>query len=198
MESLLALAGFAFVTAATPGPNNLLLTSSGIRFGLKRTIPHILGIQFGIALQLILCSAGVGMTLMNIPAFSDSIRVLGTVYLGYLAWRVCQSTLSPDDEDHNARPFTFLQAASFQFINPKAWIMSLTAGALFLPPWQSQWLAVLALCATMFLVGGPSSGSWAIIGSAIRHYLTDRFWKRVFNGVIVGLTAYAALTLWTV
>lgn len=199
METLIALAGFAFVTAATPGPNNILLASSGIRFGLRRTLPHILGIQLGLAIQLVLCSLGLGLTLMNLPAFSETIRVLGTLYLGYLAWRLCLASLVADgDDDTVDKPFTLLQAAGFQFINPKAWIMSITAGALFLPPLESKPLSVLLLCLTMLLVGGPSSGSWAVIGSSIRHYLANPVWRRAFNSVMVCLTAYAALSLWTV
>lgn len=199
MDSLIALAGFTFVTAATPGPNNILLTTSGVRFGFWRTLPHILGIQLGLAVQLVLCSMGVGLTLMNIPAFSETIRVLGTLYLVYLAWRLCRSSLAPEaDASASDRPFTLLQAAGFQFINPKAWIMSLTAGALFLPPLESKSLSIALLCFTMLLVGGPSSGSWAVIGSTIRHYLTDPVWRRGFNSIMVCLTAYAAFTLWTV
>lgn len=198
MESLIALASFAFVTSATPGPNNILLTASGIRFGVLRTLPHILGIQLGVALQLILCSLGVGLTLMQIPVVSLAIRTLGTLYMAYLAWKLCYSTFSTTADTENDKPFTVLQAAMFQFINPKAWIMSITAGALFLPQLESKVTAIFLLCATMFLVGGPSSGSWAVIGSAIRHYLSDPVWKRAFNSLMVCLTAYAALALWTV
>lgn len=198
MESLIALASFVFVTSATPGPNNILLTTSGIRFGVWRTLPHILGIQLGIGLQLILCSLGVGLTLMEIPVVSLGIRILGTAYMGYLAWKLCCSSFTDNPEAVSDKPFSVLQAALFQFINPKAWIMSITAGALFLPRAESEITAIALLCGTMLLVGGPSSGSWAVIGSVIRHYLTDPVWRRAFISLMVCLTAYAALSLWTI
>lgn len=197
--TLLPLASFAFVTSATPGPNNILLTASGIRFGFVRTIPHILGIQLGVALQLALCA--MGLTLMQLPGFADTIRVAGTAYLVYLAWQLRRSAMveaQPDEHSdfHQGRPFTVIQGLLFQFINPKAWIMTLTAGTLFLPTLESQWLSVLLLCGTFCLVGGPSSGSWALIGAAVKRYLTTPKWQRRFSLLMVLLTLYSATTLW--
>lgn len=195
--TLLPLASFAFVTCATPGPNNVLLTNSGIRFGFKRTLPHIVGIQLGVALQLALCALGLGVSLMQIPGLSDAIRLAGTGYLLYLSWQL-HKTAIPEQESSAAqgRPFTIIQGMLFQFINPKAWVITLTAGTLFLPQLESRALSILLLCSTFCLVGGPSSGSWALVGATVKRYLTRTRWRRIFNGLMVMLTLYSAMTLW--
>lgn len=197
MDSLLPLISFAFVSSVTPGPNNLLLTSSGMRFGFVRTVPHIVGIQAGLALQLALCATGAGLLLLTVPGITTGVRVVGTSYLLYLAWRLWQSNGARADEGTApVRPFTVAQAAAFQFINPKAWMMSLTAASLLQPQRESATTSILLLCGIFCLVATPSSGSWALVGSAVRRYLEDPVWRRAFNAFLGCLTAYSALALW--
>lgn len=197
--SLLPLATFAFVTSATPGPNNILLTASGIQFGFVRTLPHIMGIQLGVTLQLVLCSLGLGLSLMAIPGVADGIRIAGTIYLLYLAWQLRHTSMLHSDSTAGpprAKPFTVIQAMLFQFINPKAWIMTMTAGSLFAPVMESRLTSVLLLCLTFCLVATPSTGSWALIGSAVKRYLRQPRGQQTFSGLMVILTVYSATTLW--
>jgi len=199
LSSLLPLVSFAFVTSGTPGPNNILLTASGIRFGFKRSIPHILGIQFGVATMLSMCAFGIGILLMGNPAINMLIRICGTTYLLYLAWGLRRNiVVETAGADLEARPFTFVQAALFQLVNPKAWVMTMTAGSLFVPELESKLLSVALLCITFTCVGGPSSGSWALIGAMVKKYLADPFWQKVFSGVMILLTVYTAIALWFV
>ncbi len=195
METLLPLAAFAFVASITPGPNNLLLLNSGVRFGFRRSLRHILGIQFGFAIQLALCAYGVGVLLMSIPVAGLLLKLAGTGYLGYLAWSIRINSIDSLSGD-TARPFSFLHAALFQFINPKAWIMTITAGSLFVPQTDSQFLSIVMLCVVFTAVGAPSSGSWAVIGATIKHYLADPFWKRCYSWIMMLLMVYTAVAIW--
>ena len=195
MEIVLALAGFAFVTSVTPGPNNILLLGSGLRFGFWPTLPHIAGIQFGFALQLALCAYGIGLIIVTVPQTALVVKIIGTGYLLYLAWGL-RSNIIKDSDCGTSKPFTFVQAALFQFINPKAWLMSTTAGSVFVPNLESQFWSVLLLCLVFNLVGTPSSGSWALIGAIIHRYLKDVFWQRIFSGSMVVITLYTAFAIW--
>lgn len=194
MESIFALMSFAFVMSITPGPNNVLLMSSGLRFGIRRTLPHMVGIQFGLAVQLIMCAYGLGLFIMENPVVANIMRVLGTLYLCYLAWQL--RYLKIQESNPEQKPFSFIQAAIFQFINPKAWVMAITAGALLLPNFSTQWFSVLMLCVTFCAVGAPSSGSWAFFGSLLRQYLQDKTLLRYFNYTLMALTLYTAYSFW--
>lgn len=195
MESIVALMSFAFVMSITPGPNNVLLMSSGLRFGVKRTLPHMAGIQFGMAMQLVMCAYGMGLFITENPVLLNIMRVGGTIYLCYLAWQL--RSLEFKDRDGKQKPFTFLQAAAFQFINPKAWLMSVTAGALLLPNFETQWLSIAMLCIVFCLVGAPSSGSWAVFGSLLREYMKNPTALQVFNVTLIGLTLFTAYSFWS-
>ncbi|VUD67348.1 Cysteine/O-acetylserine efflux protein [Thalassocella blandensis] len=195
MESIVALMSFAFVMSITPGPNNVLLMSSGLRFGVKRTLPHMAGIQFGLAMQLVMCAYGLGLFITENPVLLNVMRVVGTMYLCYLAWQLRK--LEIKDRASEQKPFTFLQAAAFQFINPKAWLMSITAGALLLPAFETQWLSIAMLCVIFCSVGAPSSGSWAVFGSLLREYLKNRTALQVFNVTLIGLTLFTAYSFWS-
>lgn len=197
MEFLLPLISFAFVTSVTPGPNNLLLLASGLRFGFVRTLPHIAGIQAGVALQLFLAAMGLGYLLLEVPVLNVGMKVLGTVYLLYLAWNLKPQALTAESETEG-KPFSFLQALLFQFINPKAWLMTLTAGSLFLPSFSSPLLSTLVLCLVFSCVGTPSSGSWAVIGGTIRRFLKEPFWRKLFSVVMMGLTLFTAVYIWLI
>lgn len=191
----MALAAFAFVTSVTPGPNNVLLLASGARFGLAATLPHILGIQFGVATQLVMSGMGLGYLVLQVPALAFSLKLLGSAYLCYLCWKLSLSRFEVQADD-KARPFGFWQAAAFQFINPKAWMMSLTAGALLTPDMGGRAASIFALCAVFALVGGSSSGSWAVLGAAIHRILRSPRAYRAFNFAMVALLLYTAASFW--
>lgn len=195
METLLPLAFFAFVSSITPGPNNIMLTSSGILFGFTRSIPHMLGITFGFGVLLALCAAGIGSLIMAVPAVHVALKVAGSAYLLYLAWQLRSMAFGQQD-DGRARPMSFAGAALFQFANPKAWVMAITGASAFLPVVQPIWLAVGIFCLVFCVVNLPCISVWAGTGAALRKYLAQPKWQRVFCMVMVALTVYSAIAIW--
>ncbi|WP_019141635.1 LysE family translocator [Noviherbaspirillum massiliense] len=195
MESLLPLALFAFVASITPGPNNIMLTSSGILFGFMRSIPHMLGITIGFGVLLALCAAGIGSLILAVPAMHAILKIAGSAYLLYLAWQL-RSMAFGQDEGGRARPMSFLGAAAFQFANPKAWIMAVTGASAFLPVVQPVWLSIALFCFVFCLVNLPCISVWAGTGAALRRYLTQSAWQRLFSAVMVLLTVYSAIAIW--
>lgn len=195
MEALLALASFTFVASITPGPNNLMLAASGVGFGLRRTVPHMLGVCAGFAVLVLACGLGIGALLMQSPAVAVGLKLLGSGYLLYLAWRL-RGAMNPDGGASRARPMSFTAAAAFQFANPKAWLMGVTAAAVFLPGLGSDWQALALLCLVVCTVNFPCVTSWAVMGASLRARLQDPVWRHRFSGLMIILTLYAAASIW--
>ena len=185
--TLLALAAFAFVSSITPGPNNLMLMSSGIRFGLARSWPHLLGISLGFVVMVIGVGAGLAQVFVALPQAQSVLKLISVAYLLYLAWKIAMAEPHLDAPDSSAtRPMTFLQAALFQWVNPKAWTMALTAVTVYLPP-PGGLPALLGVAALFGLVNLPSCGVWAVLGVSMRRLLADPRHLRTFNRVAAAL-----------
>lgn len=195
MEVLLPLATFAFVTSITPGPNNIMLTSSGVWFGFVRSIPHMLGITFGFAVLLAICAAGIGSLVVAVPAVHVLLKSAGSAYLLYLAWKLRSMHFSQDERSH-VKPMSFVGAALFQFANPKAWVMAITGASAFLPLIEPVWLAIAIYCLVFSVVNLPCVSVWAGAGAVLRRYLTQPLWRTVFSAVMVLLTIYSAVAIW--
>lgn len=195
MEPLFPLALFAFVSSITPGPNNIMLTSSGIVFGFRRTIPHMLGVTFGFGVMLLLCAAGIGSLILAVPAAHLMLKAMGSAYLLYLAWQL-RSIAFQKNTSADARPMSFLGASLFQFANPKAWVMAVTGVAAFLPALQPVWLAIALFCLVFCAINLPCIVVWAGTGATLRRYLTQPKWQRAFCVVMILLTVYSALAIW--
>ncbi|HVL76622.1 MAG TPA: LysE family translocator [Noviherbaspirillum sp.] len=195
METLFPLALFAFVSSITPGPNNIMLTSSGILFGFSRSIPHMLGITFGFAVMLLLCAVGVGGLVLAVPGIHVALKSAGSAYLLYLAWNL-RSMAFDGEARGSERPMSFLGAALFQFANPKAWVMALTGVSAFLPVIQPAWLSIALFCLVFSAINLPCVGIWAGTGAALRRYLSEPRWQRRFCAVMVGATTYSAVAIW--
>ncbi|MBB3211705.1 threonine/homoserine/homoserine lactone efflux protein [Herbaspirillum sp. Sphag1AN] len=195
MEFLWPLATYAFVSSITPGPNNIMLTSSGIWFGFIRSIPHMLGITCGFAVLLAICAAGIGSLVMAVPAAHVVLKVGGSGYLLYLAWQL-RSMGAVSEAPVAAKPMSFTAAAMFQFANPKAWMMAITGAAAFLPSMRPTWLAIAVYCLVFSVVNLPCVSVWAGAGSLLRRFLTQALWRKLFSAVMVLLTIYAALSIW--
>jgi threonine/homoserine/homoserine lactone efflux protein len=184
---------YTFVMSITPGPNNVMLTASGATFGFRRTVPHILGIGTGFTVQLLTVCAGLSAVFARWPALQEILGWVGAAYLVYLGWQM----LGRHDAEAQlrARPTTFLQAALFQFLNPKAWVMTLTAATLFLP----HELGALASGAYMALVmegvGVPCMTVWALFGSSLRGVLLEPRGRRVFNVTMALALATTAIMM---
>lgn len=195
MQTLLPLALFAFVSSITPGPNNIMLTSSGITFGFTRTVPHLLGISFGVCALLALCAAGIGELVLALPSAQMMLKIAGSGYLLYLAWKLRLMAL---DQKQNIRtkPMSFAEAALFQFANPKAWVMAVTGVSGFLPSTQPAAATIGLFCLVFCMVNLPCTSVWAGTGAILGRHLEQPLWRRIFTVVMVALTIYSAAAMW--
>jgi threonine/homoserine/homoserine lactone efflux protein len=172
-------ATYQFVMSITPGPNNVMLTASGAHFGFRRTLPHMFGIATGCAIQLIAVCAGLGTLFHQWPVLQTLLQWVGAIYLLWLGWKLLGS--GEIREARTARPIGFWHAAAFQFINPKAWVMTLTGVSLFLPTGMNVWAAGSYLVGLMVVVNLPCIAIWALFGSSLRTWLTQPARRMGFN-----------------
>jgi threonine/homoserine/homoserine lactone efflux protein len=191
-DTFLALLVYAFVTSITPGPNNLMLLASGVNFGFTRTIPHMLGIGGGFLSLLLAVGLGLGAVLTAFPSLHLVLKIAGGAYLAYLAWRIATSRSMGKGDNARARPMTFLEAAAFQWVNPKAWVMAVSAMAVYTSP-ANPFLSVLIVAFAFAAVNLPSVSTWAGFGTALRGFLADPVRLKWFN-IAMGLLL--AATLW--
>ncbi|MBX9451341.1 MAG: LysE family translocator [Neoaquamicrobium sediminum] len=191
-DLLLALVVFAFVTSITPGPNNFMLLASGVNFGFRRTIPHMLGIGGGFLSLLLGVGFGLGALLTAYPSLHLALKLAGGAYLLYLAWRIAMSRSLSEKDGKAARPMTFLEAAAFQWVNPKAWVMAVTAMAVYSDP-AAPFLSVLVVALAFALVNLPSVSTWAGFGMALRGFLADPVRLKWFN---IAMGVALAVSLW--
>ena len=190
LDVFLALVVFAFVSSVTPGPNNLMLLASGVNFGFRRTVPHMAGIGFGFWLLLMAVGLGLGAMLSAFPALHLALKIAGGAYLLYLAWRVATSRSMSSGGAGQGRPMTFLEAVAFQWVNPKAWVMAVTAMAIYTDP-QRPLLTVVLVAAAFAIVNFPSVSVWAAFGVALRGFLADPVrlkWFNIAMGVLLAAT----------
>lgn len=192
--SLTALALYAFVMSITPGPNNLMLTTSGLVFGLKRTWPHLLGIPVGVALQLAAVGAGLGAVFAVEPAIQVALKLAGTVYLTWLAYKLWRA--AEMREADIAKPITFLQAAAFQFANPKAWLIAVTVIAAFVAPGDGYAMRLALVCGMFAAVGTPCMLVWAAFGAGLRRFLEEPAKLLLVNRTMAALAAVTAGLFW--
>ncbi len=194
IEVLSALIVFAFVSSITPGPNNLMLMNSGANFGFKKTIPHMLGVGIGFTLMIALVGFGVIKLFDAFPLSYEILKVLSIVYLLYLAFKIASSTGNLEQKSSSAKPFNFVQAALFQWVNPKAWTMALTSISIYAPTKSVS--AVLFVSIVFGIVNLPCISSWVVLGQKIQVLLTDKKRLRAFNismAILLILSLYPAL-----
>jgi threonine/homoserine/homoserine lactone efflux protein len=192
-ELAIAFLGFAVVNSITPGPNNMMLMASGVNFGFRRTMPHLVGVNLGFMLMMLLVGLGMGQIFARFPAIYTAMKVLGALYLLWLAWKIARS--GPLQEGETAgQPMSFLQAAAFQWVNPKAWAMVVGAIAAFTEP-SAYVASVLAITALYAIGGTPASFVWVTFGTAMRRLLRDPKQVVWFNRVMALLLV---LSLWPI
>lgn len=187
-----AFAGFALVSSITPGPNNTMVLASGVNFGFARTVPHVLGISIGFALMVVLVGLGLGSLFHAFPWTWQVLRVVATVYLVWLAWKLATSGGVQDQKV--GRPMGFLAAAAFQWVNPKAWVMAVGACSTYVLH-GNLWLNVLLLAGIFGVVNLPSVAMWALCGSALRRWLARPRVLRAFN---IGMAVLLLASLWPI
>lgn len=191
-ELLIALLGFAFVTSVTPGPNNMMLLASGVNFGFRRTVPHMLGISMGHALMVFLVGLGLAGVFRAWPPALTVLKLASVAYMLWLAWKIAHAG-APGQGRVKPQPMTFLQAAAFQWVNPKAWAMALGAVSAYVTT-PSVW-AYAAVAVVFACVNLPSVAVWAGAGQGLRRWLEGPGRLRAFNWTMAGLLV---LSLWPV
>ena len=176
----------------TPGPNNSILTASGIKFGFARSIPNILCIPTGHGLQLALVCLGLGTLFITYPILYDILRYVGSVYILYLAYKMFGSLNITKTEDRS-RPLKYYEAILFQFVNPKAWVICSTAVTLYYPKGENIFIGTLFMVIMSTVVNIPSISVWAYGGSVIRNYLNNEKLKKLVEWILaIMLIATAA------
>ena len=194
---LASIVMFSVAMSGTPGPNNVMLTASGARYGYARTLPHIAGILGGCVVLFMAIALGLGAVFERYPSVQWSLRFIGSAYLLYLAWRIATAPPPTLDAAGDARPLNVWEAAAFQFANPKAWIMGLTLTASFLPANGSLVVNAFLLALLMEAVAFPCVSFWALFGRTLGTRLrTPRAW-RIFNGVMGALTAACVILIFS-
>lgn len=190
-ELLIAFIAFAFVTSVTPGPNNMMLLASGVNFGMRRSLPHMFGISIGFMVLVIAVGLGLGQLFEQWPLLYTVLRYAGAAYLLYLAWKIAGAGAPESKQNAAAKPFSFLQAAAFQWVNPKAWVMAIGAITTYTPH-ENFSLNVLMIAALFALVNCPSVGLWTMAGSLLRNWLSNPRVLRGFN-IAMALLLVASL-----
>ncbi|MEQ1649946.1 MAG: LysE family translocator [Hyphomicrobiaceae bacterium] len=197
LEQLTALLVFAFAAAVTPGPNNTMLLASGVNYGFRRTLPHLLGINLGFPLMVLAIGLGLAQVFAAEPRLYTILKVVSIAYLLWLAWKIGSATpKTPDapstsDDGHESQPLTFLQAAAFQWVNPKGWIMGIGAFAAYAIPGRAV-LSAIIISLAYVVVGFPSSAIWAGFGVGMRRFLGTPARVRAFN-ITMALLLVASL-----
>ena len=184
MDQILAILGFAAVMAFTPGPNNTMLMISGANWGVVPTVPHMLGITVGFPLMVFAVGMGLGGFFETYPVLHEILKYVSFAYLLYLAWKLARAGRHDADGTKQGKPMSFLSAALFQWVNPKAWIMAVTAMALFVPAGSAMLPAVLLLAAIFALTSLPSAVTWCLFGTAISRFLDSDRRIAVFNAAM--------------
>lgn len=178
---ILSITSFGLASTMTPGPNNIMLLSSGLTFGYKRTIPHALGINFGFPVMVICVGLGVGELFEIFPFIYTTLKVVGISYLIWMAWHIANTKGSLNTENKKDKPFTFLQAALFQWINPKAWMMAITSTAAFITDHQVASVQVMIISCIYFFCAIFSTNSWALGGVMLRRFIQNERLIQIFN-----------------
>jgi threonine/homoserine/homoserine lactone efflux protein len=194
LNELAALVAFAFVGSFSPGPNNAVLWASGISFGFRRTVPQIVGAALGVGSLVVGVAAGIGAFLEAVPGAALALRVAGSVYLLYVAWRVAGSGAIGRAEV--AHPLGVWQAAVFQWLNPKAWVFAIAVVGTFLPEDLPRPVGIALLTGVVIVVVVISFTIWAAGGAALDRFVDDERRRRLVSLVLAALIVASVLFLW--
>lgn len=180
MEFYLAIFLFALSASITPGPNNIMLMTSGMNFGIKNSIPHVLGVCIGFPVMVILIGLGFSIVFEQYPIVHQVIKIIGLLYLLYLSWLIANA--NPNTlEGEKSKPFSFLQAALFQWVNPKAWVMASGAISAFTTLGDDILWQVIIIASLFLLAATISTSSWLVFGKGIQRVLQSPQQQKLFN-----------------
>ena len=193
-ELIATISVYYFVMYATPGPNNSILTASGIKFGFIRSIPNIIGISSGHGVQLALVCFGLGSLFTQFPILLEVLKYIGACYLLYLAWKMFGS-LNISITEEKSSPLKYHEAILFQFVNPKAWVICITAVSVFYPENVNLIIGTLFLVIMSTIINLPSISMWAFGGSIIRRYLSNKKLKTIIEWILAILLLGTAISI---
>ena len=193
-ELIATISVYYFVMYATPGPNNSILTASGIKFGFIKSIPNIIGISSGHGVQLALVCFGLGSLFTQFPILLEVLKYIGACYLLYLAWKMFGS-LNISMTEEKSSPLKYHEAILFQFVNPKAWVICITAVSLFYPENVNLIIGTLFLVIMSTIINLPSISMWAFGGSIIRRYLSNKKLKTIIEWILAILLLGTAISI---
>ncbi len=189
-DLLLPLLVFAVATSFSPGPNTLMLAASGANYGFRRTLPHILGITLGWPFLLFAVALGLGVVFRDWPALHHVLKIVGAGYLLYLAWRIAMAGRAKAE---TAKPLSLLQAAAFQWVNPKAWMIAVGAAAAYITPQSGLVSQALVVTLVFAAVSVFATSTWALFGAGIGRLLGTPERLRAFNLAMGGLLAVSVV-----
>ncbi|MDR7332899.1 LysE family translocator [Roseateles asaccharophilus] len=192
MDELLPLAGYCALMSGTPGPNNMMLVASGAHHGYRRTLPAILGINAGGAVQTFATCMGLGALFTTWPALHAALKLAGTLYMLVLAWKLAGSAAA---QDRPPERLGFAEAALFQAVNPKSWLKAITLASVFMPPQLGIVPGALLVSLVGALIGFPCISMWALFGTGIGRFLGSPARRRAFNAIMGASLAVLALML---
>lgn len=179
MQYFISLMVFTFVASITPGPNNIMLFASGLNHGIKKSMPHYFGICIGFLLLVAAVGLGLGTIFNQNPILHQILKIVGAIYLTYLAWKISSASSALGSSDIR-NPITFIKAALFQWVNPKAWVISIGAISTFTV--QSNIVgSIIVIIAMYFFMGLLAMGIWLKLGSTLQRFLNSGKYRRIFN-----------------
>ncbi|KQV82942.1 LysE family translocator [Rhizobacter sp. Root1221] len=186
LDQILAFCAFAAISSITPGPNNMMLLASGLNHGFVRSLPHLAGISIGFVILVFATGLGMHALFVQVPALQTVLKYVGAAYLLWLAWKLARAVPVAPGEASATKPMSFFGAAAFQWVNPKAWVMAISALTTYLP--HAFGVPDVLLLALVFgAVGAPCIAAWASCGVAMRRVLQNPRSVRIFNGVCAAL-----------
>jgi len=180
MDLFISVLLFAASTTVTPGPNNVMIMTSGLNHGIRKSLPHLLGISIGFPLMLILIGIGLGSLFETFPVIHEVIKITGVLYLLYLSWLIAASPTSAM-EDKVSNPLSFFQAVLFQWVNPKAWVVAIGAVSAFTSLSSNFYKEVMMISIIFFFVAIPNLSIWLFFGIGLKRILKQPFYQKIFN-----------------
>lgn len=195
LNLILSYALFVLATVGTPGPNVVMIAASGANFGIKRSVPHIMGVVFGFIFMLGLVGAGLGQIFELYPLIHDVLRYVGAGFMLYLAYKIATAQNNMQNGKAVGKPLTFVQASAFQWVNPKAWVMIIGAVAQFLTVGGDNFIELTIIVMVHLIVSLPMTFAWCLFGREIGKLLKSELAFRVFNYVMASLLVIAIFTL---
>lgn len=184
---MISAAIFCATMTMTPGPNNILLATSGANFGVRRTLPHLIGIRVGQTLLHFAILLGLGSLFDVWPMMHQGLRMASLAYLLFLCYRIISMPVDNEPMQFERQPMTIKEAALFQWINPKSWLATITLCTAFTVSGDSYWLSAIMGVLVFNIIGFPASFTWAVLGAAIRNKLNTSSRRKGFNWCMGGL-----------